>query len=98
MIQQAIDQVLTPLYDGGFSPHSYGFRAGRNAQLALRHVESGWKQKRRHAVDCDLKAFFDTVNHDKLLTQLRAKIGGGKLLRLIGRYLRAGVELPDGNR
>ena len=98
MIQQAIAQVLTPLYNGGFSPHSYGFRAGRNAHQALRHVESGWKQKRRHAVDCDLKAFFDTVNHDKLLTQLRAKIGGGKLLRLIGRYLRAGVELPDGNR
>ena len=49
-------------------------------------------------MDCDLKAFFDTVNHDKLLTQLREKIGGGKLLRLIGRYLRAGVELPDGSR
>jgi hypothetical protein len=47
-------------------------------------------------VDCDLKAFFDTVKHDPLLAQLRAKIGGGKLLRLIGRYLRAGVELPDG--
>ena len=61
-------------------------------------MEAGWKQKRRHAVDCDLKAFFDTVNHDQLLTQLREKIGGGKLLRLIGRYLRAGVELPDGSR
>ena len=56
MIQQAIAQVLTPLYDGGFSPSSYGFRAGRNAHQAVRHVESGWKQKRRHAVDCDLKA------------------------------------------
>ena len=98
MIQQAIAQVLTPLYDGAFSEHSYGFRPGRNAHQAVRHVESGWKQKRRHAVDCDLKAFFDTVNHDKLLTQLRNRIGGGKLLRLIGRYLRAGVELPDGSR
>ena len=98
VIQQAIAQVLTPLYDGSFSPHSYGFRAGRNAHQAVLHVESGWKLKRRHAVDCDLKAFFDTVNHDRLLTQLRAKIGGGKLLQLIGRYLRAGVELPDGSR
>ena len=98
VIQQAIAQVLSPLYDGDFSPHSYGFRAGRNAHQAVRHVETGWKEKRRHAVDCDLKAFFDTVNHDKLLTQLRDKIGGGKLLRLIGRYLRAGVKLPDGSR
>ncbi len=98
VIQQAIAQVLTPLYDGDFSQHSYGFRPGRNAHQAVRHVESGWKQKKRYAVDCDLKAFFDTVNHDKLLTQLRGKIGGGKLLRLIGRYLRAGVELPDGSR
>ena len=98
VIQQAIAQVLTPLYDGSFSPHSYGFRAGRNAHQAVLHVESGWKLKRRHAVDCDLKAFFDTVNHDRLLTQLRDKIGGGKLLQLIGRYLRAGVELPDGSR
>jgi len=98
VIQQAIAQVLTPLYDGDFSQHSYGFRPGRSAHQAVRHVESGWKQRKRYAVDCDLKAFFDTVNHDKLLTQLRAKIGGGKLLRLIGRYLRAGVELPDGSR
>ena len=98
VIQQAIAQVLTPLYDGAFSEHSYGFRSGRNAHQAVRHVETGWQQKRRHAVDCDLKAFFDTVNHEKLLTQLREKIGGGKLLRLIGRYLRAGVELPDGSR
>jgi RNA-directed DNA polymerase len=98
VIQQAIAQVLTPLFDGNFSPFSYGFRSGRNAHQAVRHVESGWKQKRRYAVDCDLKAFFDTVNHDRLLSQLRDKIGGGKLLRLIGRYLRAGVELPDGSR
>ena len=98
VIQQAIAQVLTPRYDGAFSEHSYGFRSGRNAHQAVRHVETGWQQKRRHAVDCDLKAFFDTVKHDRLLTQLREKIGGGKLLGLIGGYLRAGVELPDGSR
>jgi RNA-directed DNA polymerase len=98
VIQQAIAQVLTPLYEGEFSDHSYGFREGRNAHQAVRHVESAWRQKRRHAVDCDLKAFFDTVNHDRLLARLREKIGGGKLLRLIGRYLRAGVVLPEGTR
>ena len=58
VIQQAIAQVLTPLYDGDFSQHSYGFRAGRNAHQAVRQVEAGWKRKRRHAVDCDLKGFF----------------------------------------
>ena len=96
VIQQAIAQVLNPLFEGGFSDHSYGFRRGRNAHQALRRVEEAWKQKRRHAVDCDLKAFFDTVNHERLLARLREKIGGGLLLRLIGRYLRAGVVLPDG--
>lgn len=96
VIQQAIAQVLTPLWDGEFSENSYGFREGRNAHQAVRQVEEAWKLKRRHAVDCDLKAFFDTVKHDPLLAQLCEKIGGGKLLRLIGRYLRAGVELPDG--
>lgn len=96
VIQQAIAQVLTPLWDSEFSESSFGFREGRNAHQAVRLVEEAWKQGRRHAVDCDLKAFFDTVKHDPLLAQLREKIGGGKLLRLIGRYLRAGVELPDG--
>mgnify|MGYP000288210702 FL=1 len=98
VIQQAIAQVLTPLWDGEFSDYSFGFREGRNAHQAVRLVEEAWKLKRRHAVDCDLKAFFDTVKHDPLLAQLREKIGGGKLLRLIGRYLRAGVVLPEGTR
>jgi len=98
VIQQAIAQVLTPLYDGEFSDQSYGFREGRSAHQAVRRVQDGWKLKCRHAIDCDLKAFFDTVNHDRLLNALREKIGSGQLLRLIGRYLRAGVELPDGTR
>ena len=98
VVQAAMRMVIEPIFENRFAEHSYGFRPGRNAHQAVRHVESGWKQKKRYAVDCDLKAFFDTVNHDKLLTQLRGKIGGGKLLRLIGRYLRAGVELPDGSR
>ena len=63
VIQQAIAQVLTPLYDPEFSDHSYGFREGRSAHQAVRNLEQAWKQNRRHAVDCDLKSFFDTVNH-----------------------------------
>jgi len=98
VIQQALAQVLTPLFDGGFSTHSYGFREGRNAHQAVRDVEAGWKEGRRYAVDCDLKSFFDTVNHDRLMGQLREKIGDPKVLGLVRRYLTAGVVLPDGTR
>ena len=98
VIQQALAQVLTPLFEGGFSDHSYGFREGRNAHQAVRDVEAGWKEGRRHAVDCDLKSFFDTVNHDRLMVQLREKIRDPKVLGLIRRYLMAGVVLPDGTR
>ena len=61
-------------------------------------METGWKVGRRHAVDCDLKSFFDTVNHDRLMGQLREKIKDCKVLGLIRRYLNAGVVLPDGTR
>ena len=98
VIQQALAQVLTPLFEGGFSTHSYGFREGRSAHQAVRHVEACWKEGRRHAVDCDLKSFFDTVNHDRLMGQLRDKIHDRKVLGLIRRYLQAGVVLPDGTR
>jgi len=98
VIQQAVAQVLTPLFDGGFSVHSYGFRVGRNAHQAVRGVEAGWKEGRRHAVDCDLKSFFDTVNHDRLMGQLREKIRDRAVLGMLRRYLTAGVVLPDGTR
>jgi len=98
VIQQALAQVLTPLFEGGFSTHSYGFREGRSAHQAVRHVEACWKEGRRHAVDCDLKSFFDTVNHDRLMGQLRDKIHDRRVLGLIRRYLQAGVVLPDGTR
>ncbi len=98
VIQQAVAQVLTPLYDDGFSDHSYGFREGRSAHQAVRHVEACWTEGRRHAVDCDLKSFFDSVNHDRLMGQLREKIRDRKVLGLIRRYLQAGVVLPDGSR
>jgi RNA-directed DNA polymerase len=98
VIQQALAQVLSPLFEGGFSQSSYGFRKGRNAHQAMRSVEGCWKEGRRHAVDCDLKSFFDTVNHDRLMGQLRGKIHDRQVLGLIRRYLEAGVELPDGTR
>jgi len=98
VIQQALAQVLGPLFEGGFSDHSYGFREGRKAHQAVRHVEACWAEGRRYAVDCDLKSFFDTVNHDRLMGQLRMQIRDRKVLGLIRRYLQAGVVLPDGTR
>jgi len=98
VIQQALAQVLTPLFESGFSEYSYGFREDRNAHQAVRQVEACWKEGRRYAVDCDLKSFFDTVNHDRLMGQLREKVRDRKVLGLIRRYLEAGVVLPDGTR
>lgn len=98
VIQQALAQVLTPLFEGEFSNHSYGFREGRNAHQAIREMEACWQEGYRHAVDCDLKSFFDTVSHDRLMIQLREKIRDRLVLRLIRRYLTAGVVLPDGTR
>ena len=98
LIQQTLAQVLTPLFESGFSEHSYGFREGRNAHQAVRQVEACWKEGRRYAVDCDLKSFFDSVNHDRLMGQLREKIPDRKVLGLIRRYLQAGVVLPNGTR
>jgi RNA-directed DNA polymerase len=96
LIQQAVAQVLSPMFDDGFSEHSHGFRPGRNAHDAVRSVQAAWREKRRHAVDCDLKAFFDTVNHDRVMDGLRQKVKDRRVLALVRRYLTAGVVLPDG--
>lgn len=91
VIQQAIAQVLSPIFDPGFSDHSFGFRPGRNGQQAVKQVQSIIKEGRRIAVDVDLSKFFDRVNHDLLMTQLGYKIKDRRLLKLVKRYLQAGV-------
>ncbi len=96
LVQQAMAQVLGPLFDPGFSENSHGFRPGRSAHQAVRKVQEAWKARRRHAVDCDLKSFFDTVNHDRLMEGLRQKVKDRRVLALIRRYLNAGVVMPDG--
>ena len=98
VIQQAVAQVLGPLFEADFSEHSYGYRPGRSAHQAVVVMEEGWKEGRRHAVECDLKSFFDTVNHDRLMRSLLGKVRCRKTLGLIRRYLTAGVVLPDGTR
>ncbi len=98
LIQQAVAQVLGPLFEVDFSEHSHGYRPGRSALKAVAEMEAGWKEGRRHAVECDLKSFFDTVNHDRLMEALRGKVLCRKTLHLIRLFLTAGVELPDGTR
>jgi len=91
VIQQAIAQVLTPIFDPEFSNNSFGFRPHRNGQQAVKQVQSIIKEGRRFAVDADLSKFFDRVNHDRLMTLLGRKVKDKRLLKLIKRYLRAGV-------
>lgn len=74
-----------------FSENSFGFRPKRSAHHAIKHVQKIIKQKRQVAVDVDLSKFFDRVNHDLLMRNLSCHIKDKRLLKLIGRYLRAGV-------
>ena len=97
VIQQALAQVLGPLFDADFSERSYGFRYGRQAHAAVQRIKEASQQGYKWGVDCDLKSYFDTVNHDLLIHQLRGRISDKRVLRLIGKYLRAGVRHEDGS-
>jgi len=74
------------------------FRPGRSAHMAVTVMEESWKEGRHHAVECDLKSFFDTVNHDRLMNALKEKVRCPRVLGLIRRYLIPGMQLPDGTR
>ena len=91
LIQQAVQQVLTPLFDPGFSESSHGFRPGRSAHQAIKaarkYVESGL----RWVVDIDLEKFFDRVHHDTLMSLVKRKVGDKQVLSLIDSYLKAGI-------
>jgi RNA-directed DNA polymerase len=91
VIQQAIYQVMMPVFDPDFSEFSYGFRTGRSAHDAVRKVREYIQQGYRIAVDMDLSKFFDRVDHDVLMHRVARKIRDKRVLRLIGKYLRAGV-------
>lgn len=91
IIQQAIAQVLSPIYERKFSDHSYGFRPKRSAHQALQQASKYVAEGRTIVVDMDMASFFDEVNHDKLMYKLSQSIGDKTLLRLIRKYLRCGI-------
>jgi RNA-directed DNA polymerase len=91
LIQQAIAQILSPIFDPAFSESSFGFRPGRSAHHAVYKVREYIRQGYRIAVDVDLSKFFDTVNHDILMHRVARKVLDKRVLSLIGKYLRAGV-------
>lgn len=95
LIQQALLQILQPIFEPGFSASSYGFRPGKSAHQAIlaaqRHVQEG----RRWVVDIDLEKFFDRVNHDILMSRVARQVKDDRILKLIRRYLEAGL-MRDG--
>ena len=93
MIQQAISQALSPLYEAQFSPNSYGFRPNRNAHQALRKSRDYITEGYSYVVDLDLEKFFDTVNHSQLIEILSRSIHDGRVISLIHKYLNAGIQI-----
>ena len=89
VIQQAIALVLVPIFDLGFSESSFGFRPGRSAHDTVYKVREYIKEGYKVAVDMDLPKFFGTVNHDILIHRVARKIRDKRVLKLIGKYLRA---------
>ncbi|WP_246262522.1 reverse transcriptase domain-containing protein [Aromatoleum evansii] len=93
LIQQALHQVLSPIFEAEFSESSYGFRPGRNAHQAVKAAQRYVAEGRRVVVDMDLEKFFDRVNHDILMEKVAKKVGDGRVLKLIRRYLEAGMMI-----
>ncbi|MEK4296532.1 group II intron reverse transcriptase/maturase [Paenibacillus odorifer] len=91
MLQQAISQVVTPLFDPQFSEHSYGFRPKRRGHDAVRKAREFMKEGYRFVVDLDLEKFFDRVHHDRLMLKIAEKVKDKKVLLLIRKYLQSGV-------
>lgn len=91
LIQQAIAQVITPMFEQGFFPHSYGFRPGRSAHQAVRKAQEYIQEGYEWVVDIDLEKFFDRVNHDMLMARVARVVKDKRVLKLIRAYLESGV-------
>ena len=93
MIQQAIVQVLQPMYEPLFSENSYGFRPKRSAQQAMKQALEYYNEGYTQVVDLDLAKYFDTVNHEILIGMLREQVKDERVIRLIRKYLKSGVMI-----
>jgi len=91
VVQTALRLVLEPIFERDFAPHSYGFRPGRGCKDALRRVDELIKGGYTHVVDADLKSYFDTIPHDRLLALVGQKVSDGRVLSLIEAFLNQGV-------
>ena len=91
LIQQAIHQILSPIWEGEFSEHSYGFRPGRSAAQAVKAAQGHVNAGKRWVVDLDLEKFFDRVNHDVLMARVARRVNDRRMLALISGYLKSGI-------
>src|SRR3954447_2133674 len=91
VVQTALRMVLEPIFEREFAEHSYGFRPGRGCKDALRRVDERLKAGYTHIIDADLKSYFDTIPHDRLLGMIRQEVSDGRVLALIEAFLKQGV-------
>ena len=91
VVQTALRIVLEPIFERDFAEHSYGFRPGRGCKDALRRVDELLKAGYAHVVDADLKSYFDTIPHDRLMALVAEKVADGRVLNLIEAFLKQGV-------
>ncbi|MGK7297336.1 MAG: group II intron reverse transcriptase/maturase [Candidatus Wenzhouxiangella sp. M2_3B_020] len=91
VVQAALEEVIEPIFESRFEPRSYGFRPGRGCKDALRDVDAALRAGQLHVVDADLKGYFDSIPHDRLLEQVFARIKDGAVLQLIEGFLRQGI-------
>jgi RNA-directed DNA polymerase len=91
IVQGAVRRVIEPIFEKEFASHSYGFRPGKGCKDALRRVDGLLKQGYRYVVDADLKSYFDTIPHEKLMQRVRERVADGRVLKLIESFLEARI-------
>ena len=91
VVQGAVRHVVEPIFEKEFAPHSYGFRPGRGCKDALRRVDELLKQGYQHVVDVDLKSYFDSIPHNRLMSRVGDRIADGRILQLIESFLKAAI-------